>query len=391
MEIDGGEVAALSQPYALSQWRNLTLVGMANTGNASNDQGILIRDNARPQIYHSIVMDMGSYGASVDGADSRAGWTTAWNAAPVAGAPAGMYTGQAQGFQTEIADCLFYNITGAVDKAPAIGILTDATKQNSVAASSPIVSIARTAATGNGALQIVSAINPRPTAVAQGVNKALTAESFFDVVNYRGAFAVNDAWADGWTLISAMGVLAEGSANTTQTIDLVQGWNWVSFNTIPADNSLENMLASYGPQDNDEFKTAGNLGGSATYFGGEWFGIEGGIQPGVMYLLKKQAAGAAQIQVTGAAANLPAGIALVQGWNWVGFTNQNITPVNTAMGLWSPANATDNDEIKTAGNLGGSATYFGGTWFGIDIGMKPGVGYKLKVQKASPAPLIFGQ
>jgi hypothetical protein len=397
MEMDGGDGGDASLPFALSQWRNLTLVGLdsAGTGYAGDDEGIKMRDNARPQIYHSVVMDMGDYGVDIekDGAiDSRDGWTTAWNAAPVAGAPANMYTAQAQGFQTEVADCVFFNCT-TVDNA-GVGILTDGTKQNTVAATSPIQNIARQAANGYvDGLQVVAALDPRPAGGARGVQKSLPDQGWFDTVDYYGAFASGDTWADGWSLISAMGVLAEasGGGDVSQDIDLVQGWNWVSFSVIPADNSLETMLASYGPQDGDEFKTAPNLGGSATYYGGVWYGIEGGIQPGVMYLLKKQAAGAAQISVTGPAATLESPINLVQGWNWIGFTGQSATPLATAMANYNASSATDGDELKTSTSLGGTATYYGGVWYGLGGGLEPGVGYKLKVQAASPAALVFSE
>ena len=413
MEMDGPETPTNGKPYGFSQWRNLTLIGLLDSENNANDGGLMIRENCRPQIYHCILMDNGGYGANVehflDGRpDSFGGWTTPWN-----GTTAGIFDGDAtnpmqtalyggtngaqhQGFQTEIADCLFYHthgLSGAPDSSAAIdntgvGIMTG--KQNSVPASSPIRSITRQAATGYANLQIVKKLDPRPTSVAQGINKTLTAEGFFDVVNYRGAFATNDRWADGWTLISAMGVLEAAPADVTQTIPLVNGWNWISFNVIPANNSLQAVLAAYGPLENDQFKTAPALGGSASYDGTTWWGIDGGIQPGVMYLFKVQRANPVpSLVVTGPAVDPALAIALVNGWNWVGFTGSAATPLATALAghAWN-----ENDQIKTAPTLGGSASYDGTTWWGMEEvgGLLPGAGYKLKVQAASPAPLIFG-
>ena len=60
----------------------------------------------------------------------------------MAGAPAGMYEGQSQGNQTEIADCLFYNVT-TID-ANGTGLMTG--KDNIAPASMPIQSISRTPA-----------------------------------------------------------------------------------------------------------------------------------------------------------------------------------------------------------------------------------------------------
>jgi hypothetical protein len=245
MEMDGGDGGDASLPYALSQWRNLTLVGLdsAGTGYAGDDEGVKMRDNARPQIYHSIVMDMGDYGVDIekDGAiDSRDGWATAWNATPVAGAPAGMYTAQAQGFQTEVADCLFFNCT-TVDNA-GVGILTDATKQNSIAASSPIRSIARQAADGYvDGLQVVNSIDPRAADVAQGVQKALPDQGWFDTVDYYGAFSPTSNWAAGWSLISDMGVLDTSAPIGGEVIvsgDVTTSTTWTSGTTYILDGII---------------------------------------------------------------------------------------------------------------------------------------------------------
>ena len=399
MELDGPESPTDGKPFGLSQWRNLTLIGHGSSSNNANDKGIVIRDNSRPQIYHSIVMDMQTLGVSVEDAagttiDSFAAWSIAWNGATagdfdgdgVTTSDAALYGGangaQHQGFQTEVADCLFSNITGAID-ATSVGVMTG--KQNSVPASSPIRGLTRLAAGGTGyTTSPVATLDPRAATTAQGINKSLDAEGFFDVVNYRGAFGPADTWANGWTLISSMGVLdSSAPAAVTETLHPVTGWNWISFHAIPADNSLEAVMASYGPQDSDEMKSQTE---SATYFGGTWYGLEGGIQPGVTYVLKVQNPAPTPLVVTGAAPAIGTAIPLVNGWNWVSFTGQNPTAVNTAMGLWSPGNATDSDELKSQTQ---SATFFGGTWYDVGFNLQPGLGYKLKVQKAGPAALLF--
>jgi hypothetical protein len=213
-EMDGGTSPDHSRPYALSQWRNYTLIGMGSgtTDPASDDDtAIEIRDNARPQIYHTIVMDMGADAVDIEdledpAIDSAGGWTTAYNSYPDA---ATFYTAQQQGFQTEIADSLFYNIGGDLDVG-SIGVM-DASKQNTQITTSPIMDIQRQASIGGYSdIMVVSSLDPRPTAAAMGVQKALPTDGFFTPVDYYGAFSPNDDWTACWSLISNMGVLNTG-------------------------------------------------------------------------------------------------------------------------------------------------------------------------------------
>ncbi len=162
----------------------------------------------------------------------------------------------------------------------------------------------------------------------------------------------------------------------TQTIPLVSGWNWISFNTLPESPTLADVLKSYAAKDNDTIKTAGT---TATYYGGTWYGMDSGIKAGVMYLLKAQSAG--NLTIEGQAVSVSEGINIVAGWNWISFKPQTVMPLATAL---SSLKSSDNDTIKTAGT---TATYYGGTWYGMDSGMKPGVGYLLK--SALPGTLIY--
>ncbi len=230
-EMDGGNHPDQSRPYALSQWRNYTLIGMGagTTDTASDaDNGFEIRDNARPQIYHTIVMDMGGFAVDIEdledpAIDSAGGWTTAYNNYPDG---ASFYPTQQQGNQTEIADCLFYNTVGAVDNG-GIGILEES-KMNLVLASSPIQGIQRVNAPGYSTIKMVSALDPRPTAIALDPIKELPTDGFFTPVDYYGAFSPAGNWADGWSLISSMGVLSIGSGQS-------QGFDEASYRSANPD------------------------------------------------------------------------------------------------------------------------------------------------------------
>ena len=164
-----------------------------------------------------------------------------------------------------------------------------------------------------------------------------------------------------------------------QIIPLVQGWNWLSFNTLPENPSLANVLETYVATNNDEIKTAPALGGSATYYGGTWYGLNNGIQPGVMYLLNTQTQNPKDITITGLSVDVSTPIPIVENWNWIGFNPQTSLGLGTALASLESEN---NDEIKTAPALGGSATYYGGIWYGLNDGLKPGIGYLLNSSKA---------
>ena len=163
-----------------------------------------------------------------------------------------------------------------------------------------------------------------------------------------------------------------------QIISLVNGWNWMSINTLPEDKGLDNVLQNFPGLDNDEIKTAPALGGSATYYNGQWWGLDGGIQPCIMYLLNSQTSTPGDLSIIGYPVDVSTPIPIVENWNWIGFNPQSSMNLATALASLESEN---NDEIKTAPALGGSATYYNGQWWGLDGGLKPGVGYLLNSSK----------
>ncbi len=176
----------------------------------------------------------------------------------------------------------------------------------------------------------------------------------------------------------------QGSAEG-QIIPLVTGWNWISFNRLPADTSVGSVLSNYPAQNEDAIKTTPNLGGTATYYDGTWYGLEDeGIKPGVMYLLYVQSENPDDLENQGEPVDVSGGIDIVSGWNWIGFSPQAALSIGIALDALSPS---DEDEIKTAPNLGGSATYYGTQWWPKDYELKPGIGYLLN--SITPDTLIY--
>ncbi|MCP4710865.1 MAG: hypothetical protein GY869_19765, partial [Planctomycetes bacterium] len=162
--------------------------------------------------------------------------------------------------------------------------------------------------------------------------------------------------------------------NLTQSIAIVQNWNWVSFNTLPEDNSVNTVLSSFPAQDNDVIRTAPDLGGTATFYEGVWYGLDQGVQSGIRYLLSTQLSDPEALSIFGEPVNVADTIYVVPGWNWIGYLARD--PMDLASVLVS-LNSTNGDLIKTSPDLGGSATYYNGVWYGMNEGLQPGIGYLL--------------
>ncbi|AKJ65469.1 hypothetical protein [Kiritimatiella glycovorans] len=243
-EMDGGKSPDESQPYALSQWHNYTLIGLGENSDASwgggwaDDTGIEIRDNGRPQLYNFIVMDMGGDGVDIEysseGASSADGWTTVWSNYPAADYSSAchsndsyFYRTQTQGYQTEIADCLFYNIGKSVSTDKGDVDLLDASKRNIVLSQSPIRNIGRKAHqsydTAGNTIMVVTNLDPRPTSVALGTPRTAPADGFFTPVDYYGAFSPSYDWTKGgWSLVGSeiMDTPANPTAPASATSEL---------------------------------------------------------------------------------------------------------------------------------------------------------------------------
>lgn len=160
-----------------------------------------------------------------------------------------------------------------------------------------------------------------------------------------------------------------------QVIPLVQGMNWISFNALPASHTVSSVLSQHTPQDNDLIK---GTQGTATYFGGTWYPTSGfTLEPGWMYILRRQAAGSANLTVTGEPVDTTASIPLVAGWNWLGYNPQAPRQISQALAGLSPSN---NDLIK--GQYNGSATFFDGEWYASSYELSPGRGYLIKLTTA---------
>jgi len=157
------------------------------------------------------------------------------------------------------------------------------------------------------------------------------------------------------------------SGGVNQTINLVAGWNWISFNVLPSDRSLNTIFGNILGQV-EQVRTQTQ---SALRLNGQWVGDLAnmdGIQTGKMYKVRVNAACTLTVSGTRIAATIP--ISLVTGWNWVAFFPVNPLPVGSALQSIS-------GQVQQVRSQTQSAIYQNGQWIGDLTQMEPGKGYTI--------------
>lgn len=232
-EMDGPEANDDNRPFGLCRIENVTLVGC----NFNTGEGFLIRENIRPQIFNTIMLDIKGTAAKVrdtnNAEDSKLGVTTAWNSypthTPVNGADtnaAAYYWAQLDGNQTDVQNIYLYNCVNTTlfkyyDKSTD-DISTNGRDWN-IAAELPIRHMTRDTV-GAGSYRNVIKIDPRPIRTLPASPRVTPTDGFCSSAGYYGAF--NDQnWLDGWSLASTSGLIT----NTTTV-----GAQIVSFELVGA-------------------------------------------------------------------------------------------------------------------------------------------------------------
>jgi hypothetical protein len=162
-----------------------------------------------------------------------------------------------------------------------------------------------------------------------------------------------------------------------QSVSLASGWNWVSFNVLPTDLSLNSVFSGIL----DKIEQVKTQTQSAMRSGGNWKGDladMNGIGQYKMYKVKVNAA--CTLTVTGTAVLSANPIPLGGGWNWVAFLPTTAMPIATAL-----------DSIKgqvlEVKSRTQSATYNGSSWSGSLTQLEPGQGYAIKM--SGPGTLTY--
>jgi hypothetical protein len=169
----------------------------------------------------------------------------------------------------------------------------------------------------------------------------------------------------GWDI----GAFEYISTSQQQVVNLTSGWNWISFNVLSTDLSLNSIFSGILGQV-EQLKTQTQ---SDICSNGAWKGDladMSGIGQYKMYKVKVSAN--CTLTVTGTAVLSANPIQLGGGWNWVAFLPTTAMPIATAL-------ATINGQVQEVKSLTQSATYNGSAWNGTLTQLEPGQGYAVKM------------
>jgi hypothetical protein len=162
-----------------------------------------------------------------------------------------------------------------------------------------------------------------------------------------------------------------------QSISLVAGWNWISFNVLPADLSLNTIFSSILSQI-EQVKTQTQ---SAIRSNNVWKGDLSDMSGiGQYKMFKVKVSTACTLTVTGTADLSANPIPLGGGWNWVAYLPTTAMPIANAL-------ASISGQVKEVKSLIQSATYNGSSWSGTLNQLQPGQGYAIKM--SAPGTLIY--
>lgn len=211
-EHDGGTDPEDGQPYAVPTIYNATYIGSgAGSDNGSNDVVLKIRDNAGGRYVNSIFFDFAGEGLDVEdldsGEDSRA---------------------RMEAGDLVLANNIWYGFAAGntlESIAPQDFVRAHLSANDNRAVDPRLRGVSRGRDLG---------LDPRPGAGSPALSGAAVppADGFFEQTSYVGAFGPGDTWADDWTLLSDLGILARGEETVVKAETALSG-------AVPTSYSLE--------------------------------------------------------------------------------------------------------------------------------------------------------
>ncbi len=166
------------------------------------------------------------------------------------------------------------------------------------------------------------------------------------------------------------------------SIDLNQGWKWISFNrTMDNYSDVNTLFAKLTVGDGDIIKTKTAY---AIYDSGFDFWLSSGLTPqaGEMYKIKLSQANTLDYEGQFIDANNHP-ITINSGWNRMGYIPHTNIEINQALAGY---NAQEGDVLKAQTRF---ALYDGSEWFGSLSYLKPGEGYMLWSQTTTPVQFTY--
>jgi len=191
-------------------------------------------------------------------------------------------------------------------------------------------------------------------------------------LEYWGTAYVEIELSDGAIVVTDSLMVSVIPGQVILSYDLVENWNWLSFNTLPANSAVEDIMAQLvgsARQIKSQYLS------STWWDGWGWQGQLTELEAGKMYLLQMDEA-FIDFTVTGIAADAQMPIPLTINWNWIGHLPQENTAVTDVMAPLT-GNAT---QIKS--QYLSLTWYDGWGWQGQLAEMEAGFGYKLSMTTA---------
>ena len=184
-----------------------------------------------------------------------------------------------------------------------------------------------------------------------------------------------------WTEIQTFTTLEQ--TTVTQTLELAEGWNWVSI-YVTNDDPVELLLALEEAIGENGLEIQAKNDGMTEFDGEEWFGDldETGIFNDQTYLINIE--NGCSVQLTGIPADLESySIEINPGWNWIGFPSYMELDIAEALRDFE---AEEEDQLQSQEGI---TEFDGEEWFGDMETLQPGKGFMYFSNSEETKYLVF--
>jgi len=159
-------------------------------------------------------------------------------------------------------------------------------------------------------------------------------------------------------------------SESTLQIQMYPGWNWVSFNNIPNDNTPQSFFNQTNLNDNDQITS--QIDGSLLHYSNAWYGSLTSIDSHNMYMIKIGNPSGMTINIIGTPHSFPYNITLVAGYNWIAYPYSETRTKQELFDTLYPNNIITNIISQRDGNYPGTLDTF-----------RPGYGYIFRVDNTA--------